>query len=135
MDSQAWVADWEHILERDLARHLVPAGDPRPVYRPANMTGLPDGAFSALSDSVGRLDPGGLLVLPEAVGPWRGCRRRSLYAPQGVAGIGEHGVGLWVRALPAPGVRVRVPFGDVAAVDDQVGGSWRTVAVTGPPGR
>jgi hypothetical protein len=28
-----------------------------------------------------------------------------------------------------------MPFSDIAAVEDQVGRSWRAVAVTGPPGR
>lgn len=135
MDSQAWAADWEQIVARDLARHLVPAGDPQRVRRPAAVTGLPDGAYAALSRSVGRVDPGCLLVVPAAVWPWRGRRPCSLYTPLGVAGIGDQGVGLWVRALPAPGVRVRLPFGDIAAVEDQADGSRRVVAVTGPAGR
>ena len=135
MDSQAWAADWEQIVARDLARHLVPVGEPWRVRRPAGVTGLPDGAYAALSRSVGRVEPGGLLVVPAAVWPWPGRRPRSLYTPLGVAGIGEQGVGLWVRALPAPGVRVRLPFSDIAAVEDRAGGSLRVVAVTGPPGR
>lgn len=135
MGSQAWAADWEHIVARDLARHLVPAGDPRCVHRPAELTELPDGAHAALSGSVGRVDLGGSLVVPEAVWPWREWRRRSLYSPLGVAGIGEYGVGLWVLALPAPGVRARVPFGDIAAVEDRTGGLWRAVAVTGASGQ
>ena len=105
------------------------------MQRPAGLTGLPDDAHAALSHSVGRVDPGNLLVVPAAVWPWRGWRHRSLYTPLTVAGIGEQGVGLWVRALPAPGVRVRMPFSDIAAVEDHAGRSWRTVAVTGPPGR
>jgi hypothetical protein len=135
MGSQAMALDWEHIVARDLAPQLIPAGGPRLVYRPAELTGLPDGAHAALCCSVGRVDPGGLLVVPSAVWPWRGWRRRSLYTPLSVAGIGERGVGLWVRSLPAPGVRVRMPFSGIAAVEDLSGGSWRAVAVTGPPGR
>jgi hypothetical protein len=136
MGSQtAWAADWEHIVSRDLAPHLVPARDHPRVRRPAGLTELPDGAHAALSRSLGRVDPGSLLVVPAAIWPWRGWRRRSLYTPLSVAGIGEQGVGLWVRALPAPGVRVRMPFSDIAAVEDHAGRSWRTVAVTGPPGR
>jgi hypothetical protein len=135
MVSQAWAADWEHVVARDLAPHLVPAGKYRRVRRPAGLTGLPDGAHAALSRSVGRVDPGDLLVVPAAVLPWRGRRRRSLYTPLSVAGIGEQGVGLWVQALPAPAVRVRMPFSDIAAVEDQAGRSWRAVAVTGPRGR
>lgn len=135
MDSQEWAADWEQIVARDLARHLVPAGGLPRVHRPAAVTGLPDGAYAALSRSVGRVAPGDLLVVPAAVWPWRGWRPRSLYTPLGVAGIGAEGVGLWVRALPAPGVRVRLPFSDIAAVEDQADESRRVVVVTGSPGR
>lgn len=135
MGSQGWVADWEQIVERDLARHLAPAGESRHAYRPAGLTGVPDGAHAALSRSAGRIDPGGMLVIPAAVRPWRGWRRHSLYTPASVAGIGEHAVGLWVQALPAPGVRVRIPFRDIAAVQDQAGGSSRVIAVIGVPGR
>lgn len=134
MGSLAWAADWEHIVARDLAPHLVSAEDHRRVRRPAGLTGLPDGAHAALCRSVGRVDPGSLLVVPSAVWPWRRWRR-SLYTPLSVAGIGQQGVGLWVRTLPTPGVRVRMPFSDIAAVEDQAGRSWRAVAVTGPPGR
>jgi len=135
MVSQAWAADWEHIVARDLAPHLVPVGDHRRVQRPTGLTELPDGAHAALCRSVGRVDPGGLLVVPAAVWPWRGWRRRSLYTPLTVAGIGERGVGLWVQALPVPGTRVRIPFSDITAVEDHAGKSWRAVAMTGPPGR
>ena len=134
MDSRAWVADWEYIVARDLARHLVPAVDTKPAYRPAGTAGVPEGAHAALSSSVGWVDDGGLLVVPAAVWPWRGWRRRSLYTPLGVAGIGQQGVGLWVRALPAPGVRVGVSFSEIAAVEDQAGGPCRVIAVTGSPG-
>lgn len=135
MGSRTCVADWDYIVARDLARHLVPAWDSHPAYRPAGVAGVPDGAHAALSSSVGRIDEGGLLVAPAAVWPWRGWRRRSLYTPLSVAGIGEQGVGLWVQALPAPGVRAGVPFGEIAAVEDQAGGPCRVIAVTGSAGR
>src|SRR6516162_6854415 len=108
---------WHQVprqVARDLARHLVPAVDTQPAYRPAGMAGVPEGAHAALSSSVGWVDEGGLLVVPAAVWPWRGWRRRTVYTPLGVAGIGQQGVGLWVRALPAPGVRVGVSFSDIA---------------------
>lgn len=133
MDSRAWVADWEYLLARDLARHLVSAWGTQPAYRPAQMAGVPEGAHAALSGSVGWVDEGGLLVVPAAVWPWRGWRR-SLYTPLGVAGIGEQGVGLWVQALPAPGVRAGISFSDIAAVEDQAGGPGRVIAVTGSAG-
>jgi hypothetical protein len=135
MNSQPSVADWEHIVRRDLGRHLMPLAGPWVAYRPAEVTGLPEGAYAALTDSVGPIDLSGLLVVPAAVWPWPGWRRRSLCTALSVAGIGDEGVGLWVRALSAPGVRVRIPFGDIAAVEDQVGWSRREVAVSGPGGR
>jgi hypothetical protein len=84
---------------------------------------------------VGYVGPGGLLVVPPAAWRWHGWPRRSLYSPLSVAGIGRQGVGLWVQTLPAPCVRVQVPFGDIAAVEHHADGPWCVIAVTGPAGR
>jgi len=133
--SQPWVADWEQIVECDLVPHLMPAGQPRPARRPIDVTSLPDGARAALSEGVGHVGPGGLLVAPAAAWRWHGWPRRSLYSPLSVAGIGAQGVGLWVQTLPAPCVRVQVPFSDVAAIEHHADGPWRVIAVTGTAGR
>jgi hypothetical protein len=36
--------------------------------------------------------------------------------------IGERGVGLWVQALPAPGVRAWVPFEEIITVEQRADG-------------
>lgn len=134
MSSQPWAADWEHIVGLDLVPHLLPAGQPQTARRPVGAS-LPEDAHAALSASLGRIEPGDLLVVPAAAWQWHRWRRRSLYTPDSVAGIGERGTGLWVRALPAPGVRVRVPFSSIAAVEYQTDGPWRVLTVTGQAGR
>jgi hypothetical protein len=133
--SQPWAADWEQIVGYDLVPHLIPAGQSQQARRPIGVASLPDGAHAALSDGVGYIGPGGLLIVPAAAWRWHGWPRRSLYSPLSVAGIGEQGVGLWVQTLPAPCVRVQVPFGDIAAVEHHADGPWCVVAVTGTAGR
>jgi hypothetical protein len=99
------------------------------------MTALPAGAHAALSESVGYVGQGGLLIAPAAAWQWHGWPRRTLYSPLSVAGIGQQGVALWVQTLPAPGVRVEVPFSDIAAVEHHADGQWRVIAVTGTTAR
>jgi hypothetical protein len=135
MGSQPWTADWEHIVGRDLVPHLVPGGQPHGAQRPAGMAELPNGAHAALTASLGRVALGDLLVIPAAAWRWQKWRRRSLYTPVSVAGIGEQGTGLWVRTLPAPGVRVQLPFSGIAAIEHHADGPWHVLAVTGPTGR
>jgi hypothetical protein len=96
---------------------------------------LPDGAHAALSDSVGYVELSGLLVAPAAAWQWHGWPRQSLYSPLSVAGVGPHGVALWVQAVPAPCVRVEMSFSDIAAVEHHADGQWRVIAVTGTTGR
>jgi hypothetical protein len=129
--SQPWVADWEQIVGCDLVPHLIPAGQSQQARRPVGVTTLPDGARAALSDGVGHVGPGGLLIVPAAAWRWPGWPRRSLYSPLSVAGVGEQGVGLWVQTLPAPCVRVQVPFSDIACVEHHADGPWSVIAVTG----
>jgi hypothetical protein len=133
--SQPWAADWEQIIGCDLVPHLIPAGQSQRARRPTGVTTLPDGAHAALSESVGHVEQGGLLIAPAAAWQWHGWPRRSLYSPLSVAGIGHQGVALWVRTLPAPCVRAEVPFSDIAAVEHHADGQWRVVAVTGTTGR
>jgi hypothetical protein len=127
-------ADWEQIVARDLTPLLLPEGRQAAVYRPADVAWLPDGALEALVEAVGRVGLEDLLVVPAVAWPigwWR--RSRCLYAPRCVAGIGERGVALWVQALPVPGVRVQVPFGEIAAVEQRGDGPRRVLVVTGRP--
>jgi hypothetical protein len=133
--SEPWAADWEQIVGCDLVPYLIPAGPSQWARRPISVTSVPDGAHVALSDGVGHVGPGGLLVVPAAAWRWQGWPRRSLYSPLSVVGIGEHGVGLWVRTLPTPDVRVRMPFSDIAGVEHHSDGPWWVIGVTGMAGR
>ena len=133
--SQPWAADWEQIVGCDLVPHLIPAGHPQRARRPIGATTLPDGAHAALSDSVGYVELNGLLIAPAAAWQWHGWPRRSLYSPLSVAGVGQQGVALWVQTLPAPCVRVEMPFSEIAAVEHHADGQWRVIAVTGTTGR
>ena len=57
MDSQPGAVDWELIVGRDLIPHLLSARRPRGVYRPADVTWLPEGAYTAIVESIGRVGP------------------------------------------------------------------------------
>ena len=136
MSRQRGASEWEYIVERDLVPHLLPAGPASSARHPADVAGLPDGAHAAMLESIGRVGLGDLLVIPPvawSLGRWR-WRWRSLYSPRCVAGIGERGVALWVQALPVPGIRVQVPFSEIAAVEQHHDGPRRTLVVTGPAG-
>jgi hypothetical protein len=135
MGGQPWVADWEHIIARDLVPDLVLAGQPRGVHRPADLTWLPFGAHADLSDGIGPTGLEDLLVVPATAWRWDRWRRQSLYTPPGVAAVGERGVALWVRALPVPGIRAQVPFSEFAAVEQRADGPWRVLIVTGRAGK
>jgi len=129
-------ADWEQIVGRDLMPILLPEGQRHAVYRPADVTWLPDGALGSLVDAVGRVGPEDMLVIPPVAWPigwWRWSR--CLYSPRCVVGIGERGVALWAQALPAPGVRVQLRFGEIASAEQQGNGLRRVLAVTGPADR
>lgn len=130
MDGQP-AADWEYVVGRDLVPHLLPAERPRGVHRPAGVAWLPDGAYPAIVESVGRVGLEDLLVAPAVAWPVAPWRRRSLYSPPCVMCIGERGIGLWVQALPVPGVRVQVPFEEIAAIEQRGDGPYRMLVVTG----
>jgi hypothetical protein len=125
-------ADWELVVGRDLVAHLLPAGRLCGVRRPGDVAWLPDGAYQALVDSVGHVSLEDLLVVPAVAWPAERWRRRWLYSPLCVMAIGERGVGLWVQALPAPGVRAWVPFEEIAAVGQRADGRRGVLAVTAP---
>ena len=132
MGRQRDATEWEYIVERDLVPALLagPSGSARP---PAGLGGLPDRAHAGLVDSVGSVGLEDLLIIPPVawpIGRWRWLWR-SLYSPLCVAGIGERGVALWVRDLPVPGVRARVPFGELTAVAEHRDGPRRTLVVSG----
>jgi hypothetical protein len=131
MGGQPLEVDWELVIGSSLVPHLLPGGL-RGVRRPADVGWLPDGAYPAIVDSVGHVSLEDLLVVPAAtwpVEPWR--RRRRLYSPLCVMAIGARGVGLWVQALPAPGVRAWVPLEEIASVEQRADGPYGVLVVTG----
>jgi hypothetical protein len=134
MGGQPAAADWEYVVGSDLMLHLLPAGRPRGVHRPAGVAWLPDGAHPAIVDSVGRAGLEDLLVVPAVAWPVEPWRRQCLYSPPCVMGIGERGIGLWVQALPVPGVRVQVPFEEIAAIEQRRDGPCGMLIVTGRAG-
>ena len=131
MGGQTPETDWELIVRRDLAPHLLPAGRLGGMRRPADAAWLPDGAYLAVVDRVGRVGLEDLLVVPAATWPAGRWRGRCLYSPLCVLAIGERGVALWVQALPAPSVRAWVPLEEIAAVEQRADGRRGVLAVTG----
>jgi len=134
MAGQPAETDWEYVVGRDLVPHLLFAGR-RGVHRPGAEAWLPDGAHPAITESVGRTGLEDLLVFPAAAWPVEPWQRRSLYSPPCVTGIGERGIALWVQALPVPGVRVQVPFEEIAAIERRGDGPCHTLVVTGRAAR
>jgi hypothetical protein len=129
MSGQPRAAEWEYLVEGDLAPHLVPRGRTSRARLVSGVSGLPDGAHEGIAASLGPVRPDDLLVIPAAAWPLRGWQRRCLYSPLCVAAIGEQAAGLWVRDLPLPGVRARVALDDVALVEDRTVGPWHALTV------
>jgi hypothetical protein len=123
--------DWEHVVDRDLLRLLNVGRQPQGAQWPADGALLPDEAYEDLSAHVGRLGVEDILVVPPAAWLVDRLRCRCLYMPLQIAGIGERAAGLWVRALPAPGVRVQVPVSAIAAIEILADGPRRRLVVTG----
>jgi hypothetical protein len=134
MSGQPQAAEWEYVVEGDLAPHLIPAGRPAQSGLAAEIPRLPDGARGGIAASLGPARPEDLLVIPAGAWPLGGWRRRCLYSPFCVAVIGEQAAGLWVRGLPLPQVRARVALDDVALVEHRTAGPWHALTVTARTG-
>jgi hypothetical protein len=131
MGSEPVTQDWELLVGPDLASSLIPRGQLRRLQRPVDDRMLPDGAYRALAGSVGRPDLEDILLVPAVlrpVGHW--WRRRFLYAPLCVLGIGDRGLGFWVEAQSAD-MALSLPFTDIAAIERRAEGHWRRLTVTG----
>jgi len=124
--------DWEQYLDADLVRHIFPAGQPGRVRQPSDLTSLPPGAYQALRGVLGRYGPEDLLIIPAAALPCGRLRRRCLYTPLCVLGSGDRAAGLWVQALPEPGV---VPVSQVAAIELVAAGRRRQLVIAGHDSR
>lgn len=129
--------DWEHVVDRDLLplMGIGISSRPLPAQWPIDPELLPDQAYEDLSEVVGRLGMADIVAVPPAARMVDRLRYRSLYAPLQVAAVGHRAVALWVRALPAPGVRVQVPVGGIAAIETLAEGPQRLLTVTGKGSR
>jgi hypothetical protein len=96
---------------------------------------LPAGAQATLADGIGRHGLEDLLIVPPAERTYGWQRRRWIYAPLCVLGLGERAVALWAQALPAPGLRVLVPLNEIAAIAQQANGTRRRLLITGRASR
>src|SRR5260370_41566962 len=127
--------EWEQAFGADLRPHRIPAGLPDAPMPPAYLARLLAGARAALNEGIGRYGLADLLILPCAARHASLLRRRFVYTPLCVLGVGERAVALWVQAPPEPGIRVMVPFGEIAAIRRHTRGTVRQLLVTGPAGR
>jgi hypothetical protein len=127
--------DWEQYLDTDLVRHIFPSVQPSRVRRPSDLTSLPPGAYQALRAVIGRYGPEDLLIIPAAAWPRGKLRRRCLYTPLCVLGAGDRAAGLWVQALPEPGVLVVVPVSQIAAIEQVAAGQRHQLVITGHDSR
>ena len=134
MSGHSRAAEWEYLIEGDLAPHLVPRRRAARSGQAAEIQRLLDGAYGGIAASLGPVRPEDLLVIPAAAWPLGGWRRRCLYSPLCVAAIGERAVGLWVQDLPLPEVRARVALDDVALVEHRTAGPWHALTVTARAG-
>ncbi len=105
------------------------------AVRPLDVTLLPVGAHAALAGGIGRHGLEDLLVLPGAAQAYGRLRRRCLYTPLRVLGVGDQAVALWVQAPPVPGIRASVPFSEIAAIAWEANGTRRQLLITGRAGR
>jgi hypothetical protein len=135
MGGEPSMEEWEQTLGADLRPHLVPAGQLSTPWPPSNVNHLPPGAHADLSAGIGRYGLEDLLIMPSAARSYRWLRRRFIYTPLCVLGVGERAVALWVQAPPEPGIRAMVPLGEIAAISRQTRGTLRQLLVTGPAGR
>jgi len=129
------IEEWEQAFGTDLRPHLIPAGLPDAPMPPSDLDRLPPGARAALSAGIGRYGPEDLLMLPCAARNASLLRRLFVYTPPCVLGVGDRAVALWVQAPPEPGIRVMLPFGEIAAIRRHTRGTVRQLVVTGPADR
>lgn len=130
MRGQPRAAEWEYLVEGDLAPYLVPGAKPSGRSGPiAAVSPLPAGALEGIAADLGPVRPEDLLVIPAAAWPLGGWRRRCLYSPLCVAAIGGQGAGLWVRDLPLPGVRASAALEDIALIEHRTDGPWYALTV------
>jgi hypothetical protein len=133
MSSEPAVEEWEHAIASDLASHLTLASPVARPHQPLSVIDLPAGARAALTEAIGWHGLDDLLVVPAAARPFGRLHRRCVYTPPCVLGVGERAVGLWVQALPVPGVRAIVLLGELAAVELRADGTGSRLTLRSHP--
>jgi hypothetical protein len=109
---------WEPWLSRAEIRRLVRDNIAGRPFRPRGPDDVPPGAVEALAHECGAQELDQLFVIPSSP-RLVGDGRRWVETPTQVLGFGDHGVGLWVDAAPAPGVHRVIPHADLAAIVDE----------------
>jgi hypothetical protein len=133
MSGEPAVQEWEHIIASDLASHLTLAGPAARPHQPLDVIDLPAGARAALTEAIGCHGLDDVLVVPAAARSFGRLHRHCVYTPPCVLGVGERAAGLWVQALPVPGVRAIVPLGELAAVELRADGTESRLTLRSHP--
>jgi hypothetical protein len=117
-DPDGGIAAWEYEVDADLAAHLAAGRPLERAYRPSYASNVPDGAISALTAAIGPLSVRDLFVVPASTRPagYVRSRRRHVFTPTRILGVGRRGVGLWVDGLPEPRVWMSVAYPALAAI-------------------
>jgi hypothetical protein len=87
--------DWELPIGARTAWAWPRSGFPARPYRAYAYAAVPERAVAALVDTVGVRSPQAMFVVPAAT-----RRRRHVYTPTQVLGVGTGGVALWANQLP-----------------------------------
>ena len=119
------------LIGSDLAPHLMSPGAAARPRQPLDAADLPAGARAALNEACGRQGLDHVLVVLATARPVGRLHRRCVYTPPCVLGVGERAAGLWVEALPVPGVRAIVPVGELAVIELQAEGTDSRLTLRG----
>jgi hypothetical protein len=110
---------WEQWISRGEIRRLARDNIADRPFRPRRPDDVPPGAVEALAHECGAHELEQLFVIPSSPRRVGDGRWRWVETPTQVLGFGDHGVGLWVDATPAPGVHRVIPHADLAAIADE----------------
>src|SRR5260370_40256977 len=108
--------EWEQAFGADLRPHRIPAGLPDAPMPPSGLDRLPPGARAALSAGIGRYGPEDLLILPRAARHAGLLRRRLVYTPPCVLGVGARAGALGALAPPHPAIPALGPCAESAPI-------------------
>lgn len=130
-DSES-ICSWEIPLDHELVSYVEPEPGWRTGYIPSRWRSIPEAAVEALTEliSVGR--PHDMLVAPAGV---RRVRGAYVYCPTQVLAAGEHGVALWVDALPFDRVASVLAYRDIRMLEHRSAAESAHLTVIGAAAR